>query len=437
MLAALYARVWLRVPAARPLTARYGIGDALGAALWLASLALDEGTRPVVWALAMVVLMVTPYVAVVALPERAHDPRHIAERYGLFTIIVLGESVVVTVTGIDTASRAAAVLVALLGFVIAATVWWVYFDRWRAMPDRHHAGGFVWAQGHFLVFAGIAAAAVGIEFCVEAAAAGEALKPADRLPLGAGLAAYLVAMAMIRAATRLGRRGAGGRRPGHPRRGAARGGSRAARARCRDHGAVRRRGGHRAASRTKRMTSRVASGPTGCGREAGARRPASRGPCPTGADSRPASRRRSRGSVTRVTRGRGVLVRGRASQPSRRAQRAVLRGTLPARSGFLPLKGTTVSAVPWMARNEARADAGQGSSARKPAATGTTAANRPGSSHAMRVAKPAPLDTPVIEIRSASKQPLAAWRSSRPRDGIDVGAALPSLSVQKSSVEVG
>ncbi len=202
VLAALYARVWLRVPAARPLTARYGIGDALGAALWLASLALDEGTRPVVWALAMVVLMVTPYVAVVALPERAHDPRHIAERYGLFTIIVLGESVVVTVTGIDTASRAAAVLVALLGFVIAATVWWVYFDRWRAMPDRHHAGGFVWAQGHFLVFAGIAAAAVGIEFCVEAAAAGEALKPADRLPLGAGLAAYLVAMAMIRAASR-------------------------------------------------------------------------------------------------------------------------------------------------------------------------------------------------------------------------------------------
>ena len=66
------------------------------------------------------------------------------------------------------------------------------------------AGGFVWAQGHFLVFAGIAAAAVGIEFCVEAAAAGEALKPADRLPLGAGLAAYLVAMAMIRAATRRG-----------------------------------------------------------------------------------------------------------------------------------------------------------------------------------------------------------------------------------------
>lgn len=36
--------------------------------------------------------------------------------------------------GLDTGSSVEAGLVALLGFVIAATVWWVYFDRWQTMP---------------------------------------------------------------------------------------------------------------------------------------------------------------------------------------------------------------------------------------------------------------------------------------------------------------
>jgi hypothetical protein len=62
--------------------------------------------------------------------------------------------------------------------------------------------GYAWAQGHLLVFAGIAATAVGLEFMIEAAADGRDLELADRLPLGAGVASYLVAIALIRSATR-------------------------------------------------------------------------------------------------------------------------------------------------------------------------------------------------------------------------------------------
>jgi low temperature requirement protein LtrA len=132
----------------------------------------------------------------------SYEPDHIAERYGLFTLIVLGESIVAVVAGLDTGSEARAVLVAVLGLVIASAIWWLYFDRFRGMPGGSVRTGFVWAQGHLLVFAGIAAAAVGIEFAIEAAAAHAELALAERLPLGAGLAAYLVPMAMIRAATR-------------------------------------------------------------------------------------------------------------------------------------------------------------------------------------------------------------------------------------------
>lgn len=202
LLAALYARAWVRVQAARRLSARYAVGDLVGAVLWLASLALDEGVRPAVWVVAMLILMGAPVLAAASQDTLSYEAEHIAERYGLFTLIVLGESVVVTVGGLQTESSGAAVVVALLGLVVAAAIWWLYFDRFRGMPAGGLRSGWAWAQGHLLVFAGIAAAAVGVELAVEAAAHAEALELADRLPLCAGVASYLAAMAIIRAATR-------------------------------------------------------------------------------------------------------------------------------------------------------------------------------------------------------------------------------------------
>ncbi len=172
------------------------VGYTLGASLWLLSLLFADDARPFVWTVAMVVLMAAPVLAAASVDVLSYDAAHIAERYGLFTLIVLGESVVATVAGLD--AGAASVTIALLGLVIAAAVWWLYFDRFRGMPAQTVRGGFVWAQGHLFVFAGIAAAAVGVEAAIEAP--GD-LVAAERLPLGAGLAAYLAAMALIRAAT--------------------------------------------------------------------------------------------------------------------------------------------------------------------------------------------------------------------------------------------
>jgi low temperature requirement protein LtrA len=202
LLGGLYVRVWRMTPAVRPLAVRYAVGDLAGGAIWLASLALPEDRRPWAWAVAMLVLMAAPVAAAGSLAFISYDRRHIAERYGLATLIVLGESVATVVAGLDTGGSASAVLTALAGFAIAAGIWWVYFDRWRPMPGGGLRAGWVWAQGHILVFAGIAAIAVGVRLAVDAAAAGVHPSLDARLPLGAGLAAYLLAMAAIRAATR-------------------------------------------------------------------------------------------------------------------------------------------------------------------------------------------------------------------------------------------
>ncbi len=102
-------------------------------------------------------------------------PRHIAERYGLFTIIVLGESVLSATVGVQTAIDLDTPF-SDLGFVIVGglltlfSMWWIYFDlpneelaqRVRAAFSERISGAFVWGYGHYVVFASAAATGTGL-----------------------------------------------------------------------------------------------------------------------------------------------------------------------------------------------------------------------------------------------------------------------------------
>jgi low temperature requirement protein LtrA len=59
---------------------------------------------------------------------------HIPERFGLFTIIVLGESVVAAARGLtEQRWQPEAVATAAFGFLVAICVWWIYFDTWNVL----------------------------------------------------------------------------------------------------------------------------------------------------------------------------------------------------------------------------------------------------------------------------------------------------------------
>ncbi len=102
-------------------------------------------------------------------------PRHIAERYGLFTIIVLGESVLSATVGVQTAIDLNTPF-SDLGFVIVGglltlfMMWWIYFDlpneelaqRVRAAFSERISGAFAWGYGHYVVFAAAAATGTGL-----------------------------------------------------------------------------------------------------------------------------------------------------------------------------------------------------------------------------------------------------------------------------------
>jgi low temperature requirement protein LtrA len=204
LLVLMFARVLPHAGAARGFARNYMIGDAIGGLIMLSSLLVDPPLRYWVWALALLVLMAAPVFAVRAYEGQPFDSRHIPERYGLFTIIVLGESVVVVAARLgDVALDGGAIASALLGFGIASAIWWTYFETVSSTSlSRDRIGAsFLWGYGHLLGFAGIAAAAIGVELAIEAGAADDhGLSLATRLMLCGGVASFLLSLVAVHTA---------------------------------------------------------------------------------------------------------------------------------------------------------------------------------------------------------------------------------------------
>ena len=108
-------------------------------------------------------------------PMTRWHPEHIAERYGLFTLIVLGEVILAATTAIQAGLSSKGVSAALLslaggGILLVFGLWWVYFLRPAADGLRETPGNaFVWGYGHYIVFAAVGALGAGLEVAVQSA----------------------------------------------------------------------------------------------------------------------------------------------------------------------------------------------------------------------------------------------------------------------------
>ncbi|MEA5574988.1 low temperature requirement protein A [Anabaena sp. UHCC 0451] len=160
------------VSEARALTSWYVKGFSIGTAFWLVSLFVPIPWRFGCWALGLIVEFITPIgtgdLAVKIPPNMSHVP----ERMGLFTIIVLGESVAAVVRGVagkqwDTSS----ILTAILGVSIAFSFWWLYFDSVDVSPLETMKAGrmkvfLTWLYSHLILAIGLAAIGVGVEHLI-------------------------------------------------------------------------------------------------------------------------------------------------------------------------------------------------------------------------------------------------------------------------------
>ena len=133
---------------------------------------------------------------------RIHSVSHWTERYGLFVIIAIGESIVAIGSGASDSALTSGLLVAsLLGVTAAICLWWLYFDvvaivaeeeMSRADDARRLAIALEgYTYGHYLLVSGILLAAAGVELALEHEVDGEALGLFASVMLLGGLALHL------------------------------------------------------------------------------------------------------------------------------------------------------------------------------------------------------------------------------------------------------
>ncbi|GAA3345365.1 hypothetical protein GCM10020358_52160 [Amorphoplanes nipponensis] len=204
-----YVRAWRHVPKARSTARLYLIGHGLGAAIWLVSLAVPEPARYVLWGVGVLADLAWPTAAARLKDAVPLHLEHLPERFGLFIILVLGESVAAVVTGLhDGGWKPTVALTAGFAFVVAAALWWIYFDLSGGAAKRRLAaeGDNVTKHGvhdfyvyiHLPLAVSLAAVAVGLEHAVMHGA-DDHLTAGTRWVLGIATAGYLLAAAIMQA----------------------------------------------------------------------------------------------------------------------------------------------------------------------------------------------------------------------------------------------
>lgn len=202
-LLAMYARAWWNVHSSRKLIAGYLQGFSLDVVVWAISIFVPPPWRYVLWVVGMVISLATPWLM---RREQARTPlsiSHLPERFGLFTILVLGESIAAVVAGLaDQEWQVGATAGAVAGVMMATSLWWVYFDNLegsvvRRDPNRKHDWHpTAWIYSHLPLAIALTMAGIGAEELV-AAAAGHEFESSLRWLSVFGVSGAYLSMAMI------------------------------------------------------------------------------------------------------------------------------------------------------------------------------------------------------------------------------------------------
>ncbi len=178
---------------------------AVGVGLLLAASFADGMLQGGLWALALGLDMAGPaFFGVEGWRLAAH---HFAERHGLIVIIALGESIVAIGVGVSGDIDLGVVSAAVVGTVVAAALWWLYFDVVALVAERRLASAEPGREQnamardsysflHFPMVAGIVLVALGMKKTL-----GDVEDPLKVVPAAAlfgGAAMYLLAHVAFR-----------------------------------------------------------------------------------------------------------------------------------------------------------------------------------------------------------------------------------------------
>ena len=203
ILVAEYFRVGQKIAEARPLTNRYCIGFGIAATIWLISAFVPAPWRFLLWGVAILVDFITPFGAGDIHINFPPHPTHLPERFGLFTIIVIGEAIVSVVFAISNVGlNLFTGLIGLFGLIISFTIWWGYFEEAGGAEARVQERGDqiaryqLWLYSHFPLILGIVGTAAGIKHIIMLPFGSE-LSSSDTWILCISLAIAILSLSLI------------------------------------------------------------------------------------------------------------------------------------------------------------------------------------------------------------------------------------------------
>lgn len=202
---AMWTRASRHDPARKTTTLRYAAGIALAQLYWVGVLLLASQDSPLFFGLVLFGFLLE--LAVPAIAERANPTpwhrHHIIERYGLLTIIVLGEVLLAGVVALQSAFTGAFDIrlfhIAISALVITFAMWLMYFSEDEHLQSQQLYHVLLWGYGHIVVFAAGAAVGAGFAVLVDIVAGNSALPLRNGdLAVAIPLAAYMLGLWFVR-----------------------------------------------------------------------------------------------------------------------------------------------------------------------------------------------------------------------------------------------
>ena len=194
----LYVRAWRHLPVTRPLYGCYLICFSAGGALWLASLTVGGSARYTFWAVA---LLTDAAGSLAMLAPRRRLPlnsAHLADRFQIFVLIVLGESMARLISAAATRPWSLPLAVVLTAAVLTlAALWWGWLVTadCRALDSPAAIARFT--ALNLPLVAGIAAASAGLHIAILAADGASTIGAAPRAALYGGVSVCLLASVLL------------------------------------------------------------------------------------------------------------------------------------------------------------------------------------------------------------------------------------------------
>jgi low temperature requirement protein LtrA len=194
----LYARARYYLPATRPLYNCYLICFGAGGALWLSSLAVAGPARYAFWAAGLLTDAIGSLAMLVPHRRIPLNPAHLADRFQIFVLIVLGESVarLISAAALRPWSLPLAIVLTAALLILAA-LWWAWYttaDR-QALTSQPAIAGFT--ALNLPLVAGVAAASAGLHIAILAADGADTIPVGPRAALYGGVGIYLLASALL------------------------------------------------------------------------------------------------------------------------------------------------------------------------------------------------------------------------------------------------